>query len=74
VHHIIYQELCLGQIHDASRQHYLQVISNLATRGAQAVILGCTEIAMLVQPQHCTLTLFDTTQLHARSAAQWAMS
>jgi aspartate racemase len=74
VHQIIYEELCLGQIHETSRQHYQQVISNLAARGAQAIILGCTEIAMLVQPQHCVLPLFDTTQLHARSAAQWAMS
>jgi aspartate racemase len=74
VHQIIYQELCLGQIHEASRQHYLRVIADLSARGAQAIILGCTEIALLVQPHHCALPLFDTTALHARSAAHWAMS
>jgi aspartate racemase len=74
VHQIIYQELCLGQVHDASRQAYLRVIADLGARGAQAIILGCTEIAMLIQPADCQLPLFDTTALHARSAAHWAMS
>jgi aspartate racemase len=74
VHRIIYEELCLGQVQDASRQAYLSVIRDLQARGAQAIILGCTEIAMLVQPEHCTLPLFDTTALHAISAAQWALS
>lgn len=74
VHSIIYEELCLGQVNDASRQTYLRIISDLQAQGAQATILGCTEIAMLVQPQHCTLPLFDTTALHARSAALWALS
>jgi aspartate racemase len=74
VHRIIYDELCLGRVQDASRQAYLGVIRDLQVRGAQAIILGCTEIAMLVQPEHCTLPLFDTTTLHAISAAQWALS
>ncbi len=74
VHQIIYQELCLGQVHDASRQAYLRVIADLGAQGAQAIILGCTEIAMLIQPEECQLPLFDTTALHARSAAHWAMS
>ena len=74
VHQVIYQELCLGQINDASRQAYLRVIADLGARGAQAIILGCTEIAMLVQPEHCSLPVFDTTVLHARSAAHWALS
>jgi len=75
VHQIIYQELCLGQVHDTSRQDYLRVIADLGARGAQAIILGCTEIAMLIRPADCsTLPLFDTTALHARSAAHWAMS
>ncbi len=74
VHQIIYQELCLGQVHDASRQAYLRVIADLGARGAQAVILGCTEIAMLIQLEDCQLPLFDTTALHARSAAHWAMT
>ena len=74
VHQIIYKELCLGEVIDASRQIYLRVIADLQAQGAQAIILGCTEIAMLVQAQHTTLPLFDTTALHARSAALWALS
>jgi aspartate racemase len=74
VHQIIYEELCLGQVKDTSRSIYLRVISDLQTQGAQAVILGCTEIEMLVKPQDCALPLFDTTFLHARSAAMWALS
>ena len=73
VHQIIYDELCLGKVHDASRETYLRVIRDLQAQGAQAIILGCTEIALLVQPLHCTLPLFDTTALHARSAALWAL-
>ena len=72
VHQVIYDELCLGEVRDASRESYLRVIRDLQTQGAQAIILGCTEIALLVQPHHCTLPLFDTTALHARSAALWA--
>ena len=74
VHQIIFNELCLGQVLDASRQTYQRIISDLQARGAQAIILGCTEIAMLIGPQHCDLPLFDTTALHAQSAALWALS
>ena len=74
VHQVIYHELCLGEVRDASRQAYLQVIAELGARGAQAIILGCTEIGLLIQATDCTLPLFDTTALHARSAAHWAMS
>ncbi len=74
VHQIIYQELCLGEVKQASRLTYLRIIANLQARGAQAMILGCTEIAMLIEPQHCVVPLFDTTALHARSAADWALT
>jgi aspartate racemase len=74
VHRVIYEELCLGQVLPASRAAYLQVIAELGARGAQAVILGCTEIEMLVKQQDCALPLFDTTELHARSAADWALT
>jgi aspartate racemase len=74
IHQIIYNELCLGNIRDSSRQTYLRVMADLQAQDAQAIILGCTEIAMLVQAQHITLPLFDTTALHARSAALWALS
>lgn len=74
VHRVIYEELCLGEVLPASRDAYLRVIADLGARGAQAIILGCTEIALLVQPQDCALPLFDTTALHARSAAHWALA
>jgi aspartate racemase len=74
VHQIIYDELCLGEVRNASLESYLRIINDLHALGAQAIILGCTEIALLVQQQHTTLPLFDTTFLHARSAALWAMS
>ena len=74
VHQIIYEELCLGQVRDASRLAYLRVMEDLQDQGAQAIVLGCTEISLLVQPHHCDLPLFDTTALHARSAALWALS
>jgi aspartate racemase len=73
IHQIIYDELCLGEVKDSSRQTYLRVMADLQARGAQAIILGCTEIAMLVQTQHTALPLFDTTALHARSAALWTL-
>jgi aspartate racemase len=74
VHQIIYTELCLGDIKNSSRQTYLNVMADLQAQGAQAIILGCTEIALLVRPQDCALPLFDTAALHAEHAAHWAMS
>jgi len=74
VHRIIYDELCLGQVLDTSRGEYQRIISNLVAQGAQAVILGCTEIAMLVGPNDASVPVFDTTSIHARKAAEWAMS
>jgi aspartate racemase len=74
IHRIIYEELCLGRILDASRLEYRRVIANLVEQGAQAIILGCTEIALLVTQQDSTVPLFDTTGIHARKAAEWALS
>lgn len=74
IHQIIYDELCLGQVKPTSREAYLRVIDTLRDQGAQAIILGCTEIGLLIEPQHCTLPLFDTTRLHAHSAAAWALN
>ncbi|KAF1007349.1 MAG: putative racemase YgeA [Pseudomonas fluorescens] len=73
VHRIIYDELCVGVISDASRKVYLQVIESLAARGAQAIILGCTEIGLLIKPEHTHLPLLDTTELHARAAVAFAL-
>ncbi|MGR4043397.1 aspartate/glutamate racemase family protein [Pseudomonas sp. 910_21] len=74
VHRIIYEELCVGVISDASRRVYQQVIESLKARGAQAVILGCTEIGLLLKPEHSPLPLLDTTELHARAAVAFALA
>ncbi|MBL0142952.1 MAG: aspartate/glutamate racemase family protein [Betaproteobacteria bacterium] len=74
IHRIIFDELCLGIVRDASRGEYRRVIAELAGRGAQAVVLGCTEIAMLVEPADSPVPLFDTTELHARAAARMALA
>ncbi len=73
VHDIIFNELCLGTVKDASRQVYLDIIDSLATRGAEAVILGCTEIGILVNQAHTGVRLFDTTRIHAEQAVAYAL-
>lgn len=73
VHRIIYEELCLGQVRDDSRQAYKAIMAELVAQGAQAIILGCTEISLLVGAQDASVPLFDTTALHARSAALQAL-
>jgi aspartate racemase len=73
VHRIIYEELCVGIVSHASRREYRRIIGQLAARGAQGVILGCTEIGLLVGAEDTALPLFDTTALHACSAAEWAL-
>lgn len=72
VHDIIYQELCLGKIATPSRHRYLEIIDQLAARGADAVILGCTEIGLLVQQSDTMVPLLDTTAIHAQRAVQFA--
>jgi aspartate racemase len=74
VHRIIYEELCAGVISEASRKIYQQVIQSLAVQGAQAIILGCTEIGLLIKPEQSALPLLDTTELHARAAVAFALS
>lgn len=74
VHQVIYDELCLGQIKAESRLAYQQVIADLVAQGAQGVILGCTEIGLLVQPDDAAVPLFDTTAIHARAAADWMLA
>lgn len=73
VHRVIYEELCRGVVSEASRQAYRQVISRLVARGAQAVILGCTEIGLLVRADDAEVPLFDTCVLHAQAAAERAL-
>ncbi len=69
VHRVIYEELCLGAIRDQSRQAYRAIIAGLVARGAQGVILGCTEIGLLIGPGDVEVPVFDTAALHARAAA-----
>jgi aspartate racemase len=73
VHRVIYDELCLGRIHDDSRDAYRAIIDSLVARGAQGVILGCTEIGLLVGEGDASVPLFDTTRIHAQAAADWAL-
>jgi aspartate racemase len=73
VHQVIYEELCLGVVDVGSRAKYLNIIDQLVERGAEAVILGCTEIAMLVKPEHTKIKLFDTTAIHAEKAVAFAL-
>ena len=72
-HEVIYQELCLGEIKLDSKQKYLEVIQSLYNQGAQAVILGCTEITLLVQQKDTQVPLYDTTAIHAQSAVAVAL-
>ncbi|MBN2550254.1 MAG: aspartate/glutamate racemase family protein [Anaerolineales bacterium] len=73
VHRTIYAELVLGQIIPASRALFSQIITELVSRGAQGVILGCTEIGLLVRPEDSPVPLFDTTEIHARAAVDLAL-
>ncbi len=73
VHRVIYEELCLGTVRDDSRDAYRRIIEDLVARGAEAIILGCTEISMLVGPEDSTVPVFDTTEIHARKAVDWAL-
>lgn len=74
VHRVIYDELCLGRIVDASRDDYREIIVDLIARGAQGVILGCTEIGLLVAEGDASVPLFDTARIHAEAAADWALA
>ena len=74
IHDIIYQELCLGQIQSKSRQQYKNIINKLVANGAAAIILGCTEIMLLIKPSDVSVPLFDTTEIHVKSAVEQAIS
>lgn len=74
IHRVIYDELCLSKILDVSRDAYRRIIGQLVENGAQAVILGCTEISLLVHAGDASVPLYDTTAIHARKAAIWAMT
>ena len=76
VHRVIYEELCRGEVLDRSRDFYCGAVKGLAEQGAEAVVLGCTEICLLLDPvdQACALPLFDSTALHAAAAVEWMLA
>ena len=74
VHRIIYEELCLGKLETSSKNEFLRIIDGFAARGAEGVILGCTEIGMLVGQADTGVRLFDTTAIHAAKAVEFAIS
>ncbi len=74
VHEIIYEELCLGVIKQEFKGGYLRIVDDLYNKGAQAIILGCTEIALLIQQQDTQVPLYDTTEIHAAKAVEFALA
>ena len=73
VHNVIYSELCLGKTKTGSKNEYLRIVDELANNGAEAVILGCTEIGMLISQNDTQVKLFDTTTIHAKKAVEYAI-
>jgi aspartate racemase len=73
VNSVIYDELCLGIINDASRKEFVRIIESLKSVGAEAVILGCTEIGLLIKQEDSLLPVYDTTQIHGRVASLTAI-
>jgi aspartate racemase len=73
VHRVIYEELCLGHINQASRRQFVAIMERLAGEGAEGIILGCTEIGLLVKEGDSPVPLFDTTRLHAEAAVSYAL-
>ena len=74
VHDIIYKELCVGVVKDASRVKYQQIVQRANDVGADSVIFGCTEVGLLLSPKDIPVTAFDTTELHAKAALDFALS
>ena len=74
VHRVIYDELVLGEIRPGSKRRYLDIIGRLVNEGAEGVILGCTEIGLLVHEGDCAVPLFDTTKIHALAAVEYALA
>ena len=74
VHRIIYDEFCQGQLLDSSQQYYRQVIKDLEAQGAEGVILGCTEIGLLISQDDSPIPVFDTTAIHAAAAVAFLLN
>ena len=74
VHRVIYEELCRGRVRDESRREYQRIVGELIGAGAAGVILGCTEIGLLLGPQDADVPLFDTARIHAEEAARYCLA
>ncbi len=74
VHRVIYEELVLGAVYEESRQEYIRIMENLVAAGAEGIILGCTEIELLVKPGDSRVPLFPTTRIHAEAAVEYALA
>jgi aspartate racemase len=74
IHGVIFHELCLGKVLAPSRAQLQRIIGALIAQGAQAIILGCTELSMIIGPDDSAVTVLDTTSIHARQAAEWALA
>ncbi|MGH8307959.1 MAG: aspartate/glutamate racemase family protein [Gammaproteobacteria bacterium] len=74
LHRIIFEELCKGEVKPASRKAFFKIIARLASAGAEAAILGCTEFTLFADARKAAIPLFDTTEIHARAAVDWALS
>ena len=74
IHSVIYNELCLGQINARSKHDYLEIVTSLKDQGAESVILGCTEIGLLIQRSDTDVTIYDTTEIHAQEAVNVALN
>jgi len=73
VHRVIYDELVIGEIKQHSKEQYIGIIENMVNQGAEGIILGCTEIGLLIHQQDCRVPLFDTTMIHAEAAVEYAL-
>jgi len=74
VHRVIYEELCLGEVREDSRRAYQRIIKDLVAAGAEGVVLGCTEIELLISPEDSSVPLFPTARLHAQAAVEAALA
>lgn len=74
IHDILYNELCLGDVRKISKEKFKKIIENLVSQGAQGIILGCTEIPLLVDQKDYSISLFDTTLIHSKAAVDFALS
>lgn len=74
INRIIFEELCLGEIQQSSKQYYQTAINNLVEEGAEGIVLGCTEIGLLIKPEDSPVPIFDTAEIHARAAVEVALT